>query len=813
MQLCFGVLASPSAHVCFPFSVSVEIFYATAAVSRNSREDDNRRLDPVSRTVIDWPISTLCNYREIRFDLPHCAFLKLLIYQPHRHADNIDNQVSIQEIELLGVIQPINVDMYQMLLPSGDSLDRGECNAESETSMPGDCDDKELHLALLKAGVALDIVKKVMALPSDEAEPVLSEGSRHEEQHFEVAAESESSNSGHQITATESDPLHSPVVTESLGTCEQYSVFDRAVRDEIARMMDDDEIFNQVVRRNEDVKPSSKHSVLQLSSDMAFRVGLLPEIEVEDRGNLIEIIMYTFGSFFTKCLLCDSSEVRVLCIVIAERFLPILKEAMGDVVVYEGSLALLRQSPPKTSLPPASSPFDSTLGIVGQLPESYVKYGLRLIMEVILANPCCWTREHHIVTLHTQSKASTSRKKRINMDFLRFVRLLIFQETIRYSFYQVLLPVEHISSGNQIAEGGSEQSIHLVETSNRLRLFRLLLQRQKADHITIPGDIRKQIDRFCEAHSYHDTPASTAASSSSVWRLAADCLQLLHANAASRPKPINFRQLNRIHTQVDELEMVVYFMTTGPTAHEPHFVQFAISPEQQALLQDQTRRYFHLRPRPRALYQHSFSHDNLEGQSKLFQKGNIAFRGEMEERNLGDLVAFHELASAEATRSEQLTIKKIPTPFAAFKGTVEARALTAQPVSTIARRISVRMTAAHQPASLNSPSQSGSPNASAALKATAPDPIVVNPSSDSPNVLDPQKKIRSSNSTRRISSVAPGSSSHHSAAVGDMLPSQPVTSMTVPVQPLQTQHPQTAPAGGKQHSSKEADANGGCTLQ
>ncbi|KAF1328987.1 hypothetical protein FI667_g6482, partial [Globisporangium splendens] len=793
--------------------------------------------------MIDWPISTLCNYREIHFDLPHCAFLKLLIYQPHPHANNIDNQmhlllflqccciVSIQEIELLGVIQPIDVDMYQMLLPSGDSLDRGECNSKSETSMPGDCDDKELHLALLKAGVALEIVKKVVVLPSDEAESLLSEGSRREEQHFEVAAESESSNSGHRITATESDPLHSPVVTESLGTCEQYSVFDRARRCE-------------AVIKVQRAPIALRHGVQSWSTpENRSRGSRQPDL-----GHHVHVRKLLYG-----VLLCDSSEVRVLCIAIAERFLPILKEAVGDVVVYEGSLALLRvsfqdsdlgvfqaclhlaqtlfqQSPPKTSLPPASSPFDSTLGIVDQLPESYVKYGLRLIMEVILANSCCWTREHHIVTLHAQSKASTSRKKRINMDFLRFVRLLISQETIRYSFYQVLLPVEHISSGDQIAEGGSEQSIHLVETSNRLRLFRLLLQRQKAGHIAIPGGILKQIDRFCEAHSYHDTPAGTAASSSSVWRLAADCLQLLHANTASRPKPFNFRQLNRIHTQVDELEMAVYFVTAGPTAHEPHFVQFSIPPEQQALLQDQTRRYFHLRPRPRALYQHSFSHDNLEGQSKLFQKGNIVFRGEMEVRYPGDLVAFHELvaqntqpyafdldskkqASAEATRSEQLTIKEISTPFATFKGTVEARAPTAQPVSTIARRVSARVAAAHQPASSNSLSRSGSPNASAVLKATAPDPIVISPSSDPPNVPDPQKKIRSSNSTRRISSVAPGSSSHRSAAVGDMLPSQPVTSMVVPVQPLQTQHPKTALAGGKQRSLKEADANGGCTLQ
>lgn len=127
-------------------------------------------------------------------------------------------------------------------------------------------------------------------------------------------------------------------------------------------------------------------------------------------------------------------------------------------------------------------------------------------------------------------------------------------------------------------------------------------------------------------------------------------------------------------------------------AHIPLFTRLALSPEQSDKYRQQTRRYFHTRPRPHALYQHAFTDASVVGHLEHFRKGNIAFRGDAMHR-APDCVLFHEqlqrntrpfvfrlhderlerVAPSMMSSSLPPLEQALSTPFATFRGTLERR--------------------------------------------------------------------------------------------------------------------------------------------
>lgn len=497
---------------------------------------------------------------------------------------------------MLGMFQPIDLPSSRWLsaksatVPARESSKSFSMNRDPESAaLPGDDDDdKELHAALLEAGVSLDIVTKIMELPYDEAEaPQIggagTAGASGDTEMVRAPTGSvlQTSLAQESIapTTTESSSTTSPIFADSATARRECSVFDTSVRDEVMRMAKQDDLFDQIVRCNETTESSSAYSVLRPSFAASLEFGLLPKIESQDRENLLEIIMYTFGTVFTEYLCCDCSEVRVRCIEIVERFIDILKESMDAVLAFEGAVALLRislqdpdqgvfqsslhlaqtifqQSVSESKLRGCSSPFVHTLGVLDALPEDIAKCGLRHVTEALLANPCCWSKQNRAVAPHLRSRLSSSGKRRMDVDFLQFVRIMVSQECTRATFYQVLFPAESGTSDNQVIDGGSEKSTQDMEKANRLRLFRFLLQRHKAGLLVVPGGTLMQIERYCEGYRHKIAPTRFGDSEddSPVVRLAKDCALLLAAGSESRPNPSKVKQLSNICTQVDDFE-------------------------------------------------------------------------------------------------------------------------------------------------------------------------------------------------------------------------------------------------------------------
>lgn len=280
---------------------------------------------------------------------------------------------------------------------------------------------------------------------------------------------------------------------------------------------------------------------------------------------------------------------------------------------------------------------------------------------------------------------------------------------------------------------------------------------------------------------------------------------------------------------------------------EPELSRFAFTPEQSRQYQEQTRKYFQARPRPRSLYQHTFTEDSFQAHSEdsqHFQKGNIQFRGNVEQRKL-DTASFYEkleqntrpfvfeppVPGTKPTNERKPVDQEIATPFAKFKGSVEMRQFSnvdrRSPVASAARGFSRQALSAQQlvvPKEAAQDEQHSSRGTGAASarsvvvkqQEVAPDTttIQVAPAEDRISV----EPIKTTSSTRRVASAAPVSLSRRQPAVADVAQVLPQvnSASSSPPSKLGRQHPRTAPAGSQKHrdSTSGGDSNpAGCVVQ
>lgn len=427
-------------------------------------------------------------------------------------------------------------------------------------------DGEELHTALLKAGVSLDIVTRVLALPSDDLVKL-----QDADEIAEAAVERD-----YIATSPELLPLSQPtepqcsavsVVTPSLSlNSEDESTFDAAIRRELLRMAKQDELISEIVVQSGSRIMSTPTSSLYSSLALGLQ---LPIITPQDRGNLLEIVMYTFGNFLAECLCCEMPEVRALCISTAARYITIVSDVMGAVVAFEGAVALLRlnlqdndQCVFQASLHLAQTVFQRRAGFLDDLHEGSVVLGLRYVIEAVLANPCCWEMKTiGARTPASRAASSSGVKRRINLDLLKFVRALIAQETTHLSFYRALLPI-HINNQCPPTSGTNGNACAFIghtPTGNRLRLVRLLLQRHRAGHLRIPPQSLKSMQHYCEEiQDAAASPASASSNSSSSRehiRLAGECrILLLYADSEQNRAQGKAKQLVSIYAHVSEFE-------------------------------------------------------------------------------------------------------------------------------------------------------------------------------------------------------------------------------------------------------------------
>lgn len=425
--------------------------------------------------------------------------------------------------------------------------------------------------------MSLDIVTRVLALPSGDQVQLHGDETAQPAPQLNNRGQSDPSTS---LEANRKLPFsqpesHSNVAPVCSLTKEDESIFDSVIRHELLRKAQQDQLVNEIVLQSEHRRHKPQDSSLtgllcssSLDSSSLVLGLLLPTISPHDRGNLLEIVMYTFGNFFTECLCCEASDIRVLTISTAERFIGILRTAMGSVVAFEGAVALLRLSLQDTDLRVFQASvrlthtiFQQDAGFMDDLPDESVVLGLRCVTEALLRNPCCWdvtTTSNWTRAPASQPARSSGVKRRINLDLLKLVRSLISQETMQLSFYRVLLPVNNNSSSNQSPDNhtkstqGAQESIL---TGNRLRFIRLLLQRHRAQFLRIPPQVLTSMQIYCEeTQDLISASITTSDSSREQIRLAGECLLLLLHSASENQSQEKSKQLASIYAHVNDLE-------------------------------------------------------------------------------------------------------------------------------------------------------------------------------------------------------------------------------------------------------------------
>lgn len=556
---------------------------------------------------IEWTAAahpTLSLQRTIRVDVPHqCGFLKLLVHEPL--ANNVDSQVCIQEVQVFGLYDK-TTPPWSLTTASSLSLAVSTHSfAQSTIKRPElsmnmtDTYDNELHMALLEAGVELDIVTRVLELPN-RCIDVDVEPSRHDQPDEEPGDESApaagASNDTTQPSLTPASLQSGDAVLHAVDD----SVFDIALREELARIAKQDALVHAILHHDALVDSSAwKPSYDARASSILTRslsIGLLPAIAPRDRDNVLEIVLYTFGTFTCECLCSDAPDVCALAVSTAERFARMLRVATSAVVAFEGLVALVRvslqrpdaraytaslhlamtifqsqqaresavSSRSSDSRTAASSPpqpgCSHTLELLHEIPATSVTQALQHVLDALLVHPYSWTPKsashpsHQRGDQQRDTHASTMRRQRIHTELLRFVRLMLAQEATHMSFYSALLsPLssEDATRSNQSDADDSTCSVandddhmrkpprpHTVDAvANRLRLVRLLLQRHNGRVLVIPPHVQLLMKRLCEVTLQSSVKVAQSKSVKERVRLARECLALLASE--TRPQQHN----------------------------------------------------------------------------------------------------------------------------------------------------------------------------------------------------------------------------------------------------------------------------------
>jgi hypothetical protein len=495
------------------------------------------------------------------------------------------------------------------------------------------------------------------------------------------------------------------------------SPFDKALRQYVERAAQERAVLEEILATK----------MCQSTDDVTSWQS--PTISPTDPVNSNEITLYTFGTFFTQCLLCGGSDIQVTCVHTAERAACLLESAIGATPAFEGLVALivlsvreakaaqtfqaamhlaytvfmtettsaknaLRSELDKTErcrIGADASTTERSLGLVEEVAPANWTYGLRTILEWTLASPLCWSASHSGKSVSAIAGRSTKTPPSIDRAFLQLTRLLVDQELTATNFFTELLDLRPAAN----AAGGTF-------ARNRLRLLRLVL-RNEIIRYQVPTHVKASIGILCSGFVF---PANSSVGSQHenahgnrdpvTIRLASECVAeisrspdgILHSNNHSKGLLTFVRK---------HLEMSIH-----PNSHHSYryehkvmFFQDPFSDAERTNFTTQLKHYFSLQPRPKALYRHSFERGNAftsdesgAESRELFQKGNITFHGRLVTRTPPSETFHDEIrrkiapfvfdistsSGKKSTCSAHVAgPQEIVSSFAAFRGVIEQR--------------------------------------------------------------------------------------------------------------------------------------------
>lgn len=639
-------------------------------------------------------------------------------------------QVVLEDIELLGSTEDL------ALASKLDQSRTVKCEEELTNHRSGGVihrpmlvpltnDNDELQAVLLDAGVSMDLVAQVVKISETEAEILFLSQQKCKPPLAEASVVAPESNSqGNELVAAPGNTTLLPQESSNKNNEEREptSPFDKVLR----------QYVDQTSRERAMLEEILATKISKLTDEVSLWQP--PTTSLTDPVNSNEITLYTFGTFFTQCLLCGGSEIQVTCVQMVERTGPLMKKAIGAIFAFEGIIALIvlgiREAKSsqvfqaaihlahtvfqtevtrvnKTTHQPESERSSSkdhesisALGLIEEVSCTNWGYGLRTILEWALASPLCWSISH---TGKPNPSSTSSRSLKglsrfdqvppsIDRDFLQFIRLLVEQDLTRTKFFDELLDLT--PTGN--ASG-------IIFARNRLRLLRLAL-RNEIIRCQISTNVKTNIQALCTSiltpkHFTHSDQTTMERGDRDVLtiRLASECLEEVDSSVLSRDQR-NYRA-NLLTSVRRHLEV-----SNNSNSHHSHryfhtafFIQDPLLDAEVAEFDTQLQRYFSHHPRPTALYRHSFvrgsrstSKNDKAEMRESFQKGNIAFDGQVVARTL-PIGTFHDeiqhksapfvfeigtptdKKSTTTPSSHHAGHQEIVSSFSAFRGTIERR--------------------------------------------------------------------------------------------------------------------------------------------
>ncbi|TMW64946.1 hypothetical protein Poli38472_009113 [Pythium oligandrum] len=536
-----------------------------------------------------------------------CVFFKFILFKPHITPLNPSATVAIKDLILHGILLPRSLFASSSLLPAPVPFTPEENEKDPDLAL--------LSRLLTTAGLSDATIREVCAASS-------------------VSKPKPAPDLPQSPIASPSTPPRSHVADLQQPHNILDSIFDQAMREFLQARASQD----RLLRSFRSPRP------LQLAS---MRVD-----------SLEAVVVYTFGAFFAQCALeINDEELQSHAVNTAERLSPLLLDAgMPRELVYEGLLALLLLVLSETT--PLSVFHDalqltrtlfhadtaaSTLDCITHLGSGRILTGLRSLLDKLLDTRHCWIRRGTATT--------------IDREFLRTFRLLLEQNATQKMLFKVLVPLK------------DHPSPSLLAIINRFRLFRWLLQRERAQ---LPPELIPSLRLYCQ--ETRQSLSNQLSQSTTIPRLIAECLALI--DTSNSPLDLNAQlQTMKKHLQTHP--------EPSSPRHTPLFVAFPLtSPQREALVRRQ-QQYLDLHPRPTALYHHTFTPESLVGHdaTQVFHKGNIVFKGDVETRSepferlelklppVDKPFAFDE-SLLNHPKHQKLTKT---TPFAAFQGTILPR--------------------------------------------------------------------------------------------------------------------------------------------
>ncbi|ETO62940.1 hypothetical protein F444_19239 [Phytophthora nicotianae P1976] len=638
-----------------------------------------------ARSLERLDLSRDLDSRIVYLDVPDCSFIKLVVYAPFK--SNLTQQVVLEDVELLGSTKDSSVAQeLHAVKHDNDQINYGFSVINRPMILPPANDYDELQAVLLDAGVPMDLVVQISNMSRDDEILLQPTG--------EVIPELRSPSNTSRAISGNGTVISEERDSRTNDEKDVTSPFESALRQYLEQSARERSMLEKIFATN------ISTSTVDVSSWQP------PTNSPTDPANSNEITLYTFGTFFTQCLFCGGPDIQVTCIQMAERTAPLVKKVIGATCAFEGIVALIvvgiREAKTsqvfQTAIHLAYTVFltetastkkmsehgedehcggVSALNLIEEVACPNWSYGLRVILEWALVSSFCWSigkptllkMNRNFERMGRLSKTPQS----VDRGFLQFIRLMVDQDLTRTVFFDEL--VDSTPTSNTTG---------LNFARNRLRLLRLIT-RNDLIRCQVPANTKESIHTLCSTvlclHSQQSDEMTLKRDDNDIMiRLASECLATLDRPASSGRQLEGSNNTDRHHS--------------NHYSHTALFVQDALLNAETTAFTSQLQRYFSFQPRPTGLYRHSFvranakaSKDGLPDTCESFQKGNIAFQGQVGAR-IPPTTTFHDeiqrktapfvfdIGAKKSTAGmSSLPVGKqdVVSNFASFKGTIERR--------------------------------------------------------------------------------------------------------------------------------------------